>query len=318
MKLSEAIKNPKGSRISGIYRIGRFEVKTARTGKAYGDCLISDPSGEIPAKYWDIPEEAAALAQQQVLVRVEAALDFFKEAPQLTIMSLTAPAAAEVEQALRELGLMSALDLNALFADLEKLIGTIQQEQLRRVLEQIFVLNKDFAIRFRCHPGAVHNHHAWIGGLLEHTMEVAWSAEDYCLRNNCINRDLLLTVALLHDIGKVWEIAVDDLGLPVGFTKQGKLLRHISLGMEQVDQACRELGTDPEISLVLKHCILSHHGQTEWGSPVEPMLLEADVLHYLDNLSAKTDQFSREGKRLEPGSFAKSYGLRREVYRPDF
>lgn len=150
------------------------------------------------------------------------------------------------------------------------------------------------------------------------TLEVAENAADCCARNDKINKDLLITAALIHDIGKVREIEVDALGLPVGFTKAGKLLRHISLGIEMIEEACEEARLEEELRLILKHCILSHHGLPEWGSPVEPMILEAELLHYLDNLSAKSEQFTREQERTEPGSFNKSFVLRRDIYHANF
>lgn len=318
MRLGEVTKHPKGFRIAGIYQVARFEVKTAKNGKAYGDCVVSDPSFEIPAKYWDIPAESAALFQQNSILGLEATLDYFKESPQLTIDRVYVPSPQEIDQSLQRLGLMAPRDIDGMYKQLEDIIAGVCHNRLRQMLVWIFLSNTSFAEQFKRHPGAVRNHHAYIGGLLQHTLEVAEAALDQCARNGRINKDLLLASALVHDIGKVREIEVDTLGLPVGFTKEGKLLRHISLGMELVGQACREVQVEEEVEVILKHCILSHHGQAEWGSPVAPMLLEAELLHYLDNLSAKTEQFAREQERLEPGDFTKSYVLRREVYRTSF
>jgi 3'-5' exoribonuclease len=318
MKLGELTKYPRGFRVGGIFRISKFEVKTAKNGKAYGDCLISDHSHDVPAKYWDIPGDVVELLQQNSILRLEAALDYFKESPQLTIDTVQVPTQQEIDESLQSLGLMAPRTIDDMVNQLQGIIAGIHHGGLRQMLLQIFVADTDLAARFKRHPGAVRNHHAYIGGLLLHTLEVAETAADCCARNDRINKDLLLTAALIHDIGKVREIEVDALGLPVGFTKAGKLLRHINLGMEIVDQACRAAQVEEELSLILKHCILSHHGQPEWGSPVEPMLLEAELLHYLDNLSAKTEQFAREQERIEPGGFNKSFLLRRDVYRANF
>lgn len=316
MKLGELVKNPKGFRVEGIYRISRFEVKTARNGKLYGDCLISDHSFEVPAKYWDIPGECVALFQQNGILRLEATLDYFKDSPQLTIDGVYLPSPAAIDQSLQSLGMMASRKLDDMVSELAAIIASINHQGLRELLGAIFDTNKPFAEKFKRHPGAVKNHHAYIGGLLEHTLEVAQGALDHCNRNNKINRDILVAAALVHDIGKVREIEVDAFGLGIGFTREGKLLRHISLGMEMLEHACQVVKLAPEVGLMLKHCILSHHGQAEWGSPVEPMFLEAELLHYLDNLSAKTEQFSREAGRAEPGSFNRSATLRRDVYRP--
>ncbi|SDD97480.1 3'-5' exoribonuclease YhaM family protein [Sporomusa acidovorans] len=316
MKLGELVKNPKGFKITGIYRISRFEVKTARNGKAYGDCLISDHSFEVPAKYWDIPTERVALFQKNGVLRIDATLDYFKDSPQLTIESVFLPLPAEVDQSLSSLGMMAPRPIDDMYVELKSIIANVGHEGLRKLLTGIFVDDRQFAEKFKRHPGAVKNHHAYIGGLLEHTLEVAVGALDYCKRNDKIKRDILLAAALVHDIGKVREIEVDMLGMGIGFTREGKLLRHISLGLEMLESACQSVGLEAEISLMLKHCILSHHGQAEWGSPVEPMFLEAELLHYLDNLSAKTEQFYREAERAEPGGFNKSATLRREIYRP--
>jgi 3'-5' exoribonuclease len=316
MKLGDAVKNSKGSKVAGIYRISRFEVKTARNGKSYGDCLISDQSFEVPAKYWDIPGERIPLFQQNGILRLEATLDYFKDSPQLTIDGVFLPSLAEIDQSLQSLGMMASRKIDDMVSELTAIIASIKHDGLRELLVTIFGTDTPFGARFKRHPGAVKNHHAYIGGLLEHTLEVAVGAVDHCNRNDKINRDILLAAALVHDIGKVREIEVDAFGMGIGFTKEGKLLRHISLGMEMLDHACQTVGLAPELGLMLKHCILSHHGQAEWGSPVEPMLLEAEILHYLDNLSAKTEQFSREAGRAEPGGFNRSATLRRDVYRP--
>lgn len=318
MRLGELTKNSRGYKVAGIYRISKFEVKTAKNGKAYGDCLISDPSFDMPAKYWDIPGEMVVLFQQNGILRIEATLDYFKESPQLTIDAVYVPSRQDIDQSLRTLGMMAPRDIEDMYNQLQQIIQGLQHESLRQMLGHIFGSDGTFAEKFKRHPGAVKNHHAYIGGLLQHTLEVAEAALDQCARNDKINKDILLAAALVHDIGKVREIEVDALGLPIGFTKEGKLLRHISLGIEMVNEACREAKVEAELNVILKHCILSHHGLAEWGSPVEPMIIEAEILHYLDNLSAKAEQFTREQERLEPGGFNKSYVLRRDVYRPIF
>lgn len=317
MKLGELVKNPKGFKITGIYRISRFEVKTARTGKSYGDCLISDYSFEVPAKYWDISGESVTLLQQQAILRLEATLDYFKDSPQLTIDGVYLPSPEEIDQSLQNLGMMAPRAIGDMVKELTDIISEVRHQGLRALLVALFIDNKEFAEKFKRHPGAVKNHHAYVGGLLEHTLEVAEGAMDHCNHNNKIRKDLLIAAALVHDIGKVQEIEVDVFGMGIGFTREGKLLRHISLGLEMLEAVCRKVELDAEIALMLKHCILSHHGQAEWGSPVEPMFLEAELLHYLDNLSAKTEQFSREADRLEPGGFNRSLTLRREIYRPN-
>ncbi|MGL5511620.1 MAG: 3'-5' exoribonuclease YhaM family protein [Sporomusa sp.] len=317
MKLGELVKNPKGFRLTGIYRITRFEVKTAKNGKTYGDCLVSDPSFDLPAKYWDIPGDLITIFQQNSLLVLEGTLDYFKDAPQLIIERISVPSRQEVDKALKSLGMMSGRDIAQMYQRLSAIIAGVSNNDLRRLLDTIFIADTVLAEKFSRHPGAVRNHHACIGGLLEHTLEIVEAALDYCARNKRINRDLLVAAALIHDIGKVREIEIDILGLPVGFTKEGKLLRHIYLGMEMVECACRDVGVADELCLVLKHCIYSHHGQADWGSPVEPMLLEAEILHYLDNLSAKTEEFIREEDRILPGGFNRSLTLRREIYRPN-
>lgn len=317
MKLAAVIKSERGCRVTGIYRISRFELKKAKTGKWYGDCLISDTSADIPAKYWDIEEEQAAVLTSHMILSVTATLDFYRETPQLTITDVAVPSDEEQTAALRGLGLTSKRDRKDMADDLGRFIESVQRDDLRRLLRQVFSSSDRFGASFLCHPGAAWNHHAWIGGLAEHTLEVAELADTYCQRNKGINRDILLTAALLHDIGKVQEIETDLLGLPLGFTTKGKLLRHIYLGMEHVEQACRQVDASPETAIILKHCILSHHGQPEWGSPVEPMMMEAEILHYLDNISAKTDMFSRETERIAPGGFTRSQTLKREIYRTE-
>mgnify|MGYP003588994689 CR=1 FL=1 len=315
MKLQEVIKKNKGFTFIGVYRVARFEIKKTRGGKDYGDCLIGDGQIEIAAKFWDITPDKAKVLQENVIVKINTVLDFYRETAQLLLMDASVPSAAEREQALADLGLGGGQVSEENERRLAAVIAGVEQADLRRLLEYIFGTDSDFGARFKRHPGAVRNHHAGIGGLLEHTLEITDAVEDICRRDGRVNRDILMAAALLHDIGKVDEIAIDELGLPTGFTKEGKLLRHIYLGMERVEKACLAVQADSETALMMKHCILSHHGQAEWGSPVEPMTLEAQVLHYLDNISAKIEQFSREAEAAESGGFVRSMGLKRDIYK---
>ena len=314
MKLQEVIANTKGFAFVGVYRISRFEIKKTRGGKDYGDCYVGDGKTEITAKFWDITPEKAKLLKENTIVKISATLDFYRETAQLLLVDASLPSGKEREQVLIDLG-AGAPESAENERRLAAAVDSVKHTDLRRLLQQIFIIDEEFGNRFRRHPGAVYNHHAGIGGLLEHTLEIATAAADMCRRDSRLNRDVLISAVLLHDIGKVDEIAVDELGLPTGFTKEGKLLRHIYLGMERVAAACRIADVAAETALIMKHCILAHHGQAEWGSPVEPMILEAQVLHYLDNISAKIEQFSREADAVLPGEFARSTGLRRDVYK---
>ena len=267
-------------------------VLTTRTGSPMLRVTLADNTGTIAGVYFDVPEYVAESLQVGQGVEVSGRVTDFKDQLQITLERITPveisdwadflPAArrpvAEME---RELG---------------SLIASIKNGDLHRLLHAIFDDPEIHAAFVRA-PAAKVNHHACVGGLLEHTLSVARLVQAAAQLYPELNRDLALTVALLHDLGKTRAYA------PVTFdlTEEGSLWSHLYIGAAQVERAIAGLpGFNPELRLRVIHAILAHHGRLENGSPVLPMTVEALVLHYADHLDGDTrgalDQMGREGE----------------------
>ncbi|MCX7779585.1 MAG: HD domain-containing protein [Negativicutes bacterium] len=317
LSVGEIKKMQQGQAVSGLYAVSRFEARTTEKAGRFGIFTVSDVTGSMAARLWNIaPSQEEALKSRSFL-KLKGITGCYNNEVQLTVNELIIPSAEEIGGCLRELAPHVDGDLAAMYREILAAAAAIRHPGLRGTVEALIKEDLIVSRKFQYHPGALSYHHAAIGGLLKHTHEVLSYAMDFCRRDGGLNQDMMTALAILHDIGKVEEIEVDGYGLPVGFTKSGKLLGHICLGLKMVAAAGRSVGLDQETALVLEHGIYSHHGAPEWGSPVLPKTKEAQLIHYLDNISAKNDQFDLAVRQVEPGSFsAYDRGLQREIYKP--
>jgi 3'-5' exoribonuclease len=182
---------------------------------------------------------------------------------------------------------VSDKDIDEMYGELLGFVNSVKNTYLNKLLNRFFVEDEDFAKRFKAHSAAKSVHHGFIGGLLEHTLSVTKLCDYYAQNYPVINRDLLLTAAMFHDMGKLDEIAP----FPVNdYTDNGNLLGHIVMGSEMLGDAAREIeGFPKDLLMQLKHCILAHHGELEYGSPKKPSLIEAVALNMADNTDAKLE-----------------------------
>ena len=173
-----------------------------------------------------------------------------------------------------------------MFKELSSYVNHVQNIYLRQLLVAFFG-DKEFAAKFKAHSAAKRVHHGFMGGLLEHTLSVTKLCDFYCTQYPVLNKDLLITAAICHDIGKTKELSV----FPENdYTDDGQLLGHIIIGTEMVSERMRTIeGFPPKLATELKHCILAHHGELEYGSPKKPALLEAMALNFADNADAKME-----------------------------
>lgn len=185
---------------------------------------------------------------------------------------------------------VSKCDIDEMYGELMAIIKTIQNPYLSRLLELFFVEDEAFIKRFRFNSAAKTVHHGFVGGLLEHTLNVTKLCDFYTKAYPALNRDLLLTAAIFHDIGKTKEISAFPMN---DYTDDGQLLGHIMIGAEMLHDAIREIPDFPaKVESELKHCILAHHGELEYGSPKKPALMEAAALNMADNTDAKMETFT--------------------------
>ena len=278
--------------------VRRKNLARSRNGKDYLNLKLGDRSGEITAFVWDDAERLAALFDEGDCVRVKGRSQLFNGNLQLTV-NLIEPWRGEIDP--RDFLPQSQQHIPTMERDLHGMIADLCDPWLKRLVEAFFIRDREFARRFALAPAAKAMHHAWLGGLLEHTLGVARLARKICPLYPGIDADLVLAGALLHDIGKIEELVYER---TLDYSTAGRLLGHVMLGVQMIREKAGTIKGFPEETLMLvEHLILSHHGEYAFGSPKRPKTREAIVLNFIDDLDAKlvaVDTFmakaAREGR----------------------
>lgn len=278
---------PAGDVIIGFYLLTKIEVKPKRNGGSYLEVRLQDASGSLDLKMWEGFEEFVGSAKIGDVVKIDAVVDRYRDIPALVAQRLRIATDDEApdKQVFLPHSVLSATDAHRL---LFEIIETIQSVSLKQLLLAIFQ-DAGFLLNFLRASGGKMWHHATIGGLAEHSISMAKIADAMAAHYVDMNRDLIVAGALLHDIGKVFEL---DSNIAIDYTIEGRLLGHISQGAIFVDRRMGEIADFPaEMRRQLLHLILSHQGDGTMGSPVKPMTLEAIVLHYCDETDSKVNAF---------------------------
>ncbi|MBP1729290.1 MAG: yhaM [Deltaproteobacteria bacterium] len=254
----------------------------AKNGKPYMNLKLMDKTGEVDAKIWDNIDQIAPLFEKNDFLKVSAKASVYLGKMQLVIGELRK--IPEEEVTLADFLPETERDITEMEAELQTLLATLENGWLRRLLHDIFA-DPQIAPLYRVAPAAKGMHHVYLGGLLEHSLAVAKLVDAVVPLYQGMNRDLLIAGALLHDLGKVREM---KFARAFDYSDEGKLIGHISIGVEMIhERICMIPDFPPELAMHLKHLILSHHGQYEYGSPKRPKTVEATVLNYLDDLDSK-------------------------------
>ena len=290
------------------------ERKT-KTGKPFLTITFQDTSGEMTGNLWDVSAEQLDMYRLGTVVHVKGKREEYNGQPQLRIDRIRL--AQDSEPNNPELYVKRApINREKMIEKLNEVIFDITNPYMNRIVR--FLLNK-YNKEFFHSPAAKSNHHAFNGGLAYHTismLEMAKTVVDYYPN---INRSLLYAGLVLHDLAKVIELSGPT---ATEYTLEGQLVGHIVLIDQEITAACQELKieTDTEDVLMLRHVILAHHGQMEWGSPVRPQVKEAEIIHYLDQLDAKINMMEDALDKTDPGSFSgKVWALEnRQFYKPTF
>jgi 3'-5' exoribonuclease len=281
------IKNLKrGQTVEATFLVREKALTKTKSGSPYLSLRLADRTGEIEGRIWENAPEIAALFEKNDFIKVRGEIDEFQGTLQLRILKVRKCDDAEIlpDDFLPK----STREIQTMFAELQAIVSSIGHPALRRLL-QAFWNDPELADRFKRAPAAKAMHHVYLGGLLEHTLAVAQLAQMIGPRYSGINQDLLLAGALLHDIGKIAELSYDR---AFDYTDPGRLLGHITLTVEMIDEKIRAIPEFPEgLAIQLKHMILSHHGEYAFGSPKRPKTLEALLLHHIDDLDAKVNSF---------------------------
>ncbi|MBI4537580.1 MAG: HD domain-containing protein [candidate division NC10 bacterium] len=275
-----------GTPVLSFFLVRQMQTRQKRSGESYLTFLLADRTGELPAVLWEGIEDVIKTVGEGDVVKIQGALGSYQGARQLTLNRLRPAQAAEIT--LEDYYPRSSKDPDELLERLQTTIDRFQNPFLRQLLTDILA-SQTVRPGLREAPAAKTLHHATLGGLLEHTASVVGLCERLAEHYPALDRDMLLAAAILHDIGKTreltWERGFD-------YTDAGRLVGHITLGVLLVEEHIRRMAEFPAaLGDRLIHCILSHHGELEWGSPKRPKTLEAMVLHYAEDLDGKINAF---------------------------
>ena len=270
-----------GNHISDVYLCKTKQIALTKNGKEYGSLVLQDKTGTVDAKIWELSSPGINEFSALDYVYVDADVTLFQGQNQLNVKRIRKADEGEYHPA--DYLPVTTKDIPAMQHELIQYITTIKNEYLRKLASGYFN-DPEFMKAFSFHSAAKSVHHGFVGGLLEHTLSVVKMCDYFSKQYPLINRDLLLTAAMFHDIGKTKELSV----FPENdYTDAGQLLGHIMIGAQIVgDQAGKIPNFPVKLENELKHCILAHHGELEYGSPKKPALLEAVALNFADNTDA--------------------------------
>jgi len=288
--------------ITSFFVVRKAELRVTRHDKPYLHLELGDATGRIGAKLWDQAEPYYNEISEGVIVKIKGTVELYQETKQLNIKKVRL-AKQEDNVQLKDFIPVCKKDIDSLWKKLEEKINSISNPDLKKLIDKVLYKN-NWVEKFKFAPGGKLWHHAYIGGLCEHTLAVCEICETISTLYPLCNRDLLLTGALLHDIGKIDEYGYEK-GF-IDFTDQGRLWGHISIGAQHIRKAIEEIEEESSFSEELKkniiHLILSHQGEYEHGSPVLPKTLEAIILYYSDEMDSKANAFQHIIERdKEPG-----------------
>src|SRR5437016_6533625 len=270
--------------ITSIFVVTTKQVKPKKSGEPYLALTLADRCGQIEAKMWDNVEDALGTFEQDDFLKVKGLLNKYKNRFQITVHKLRRMADSEVDFA--DYLPKTTKNIDELWQTLVEFVNSFQDENLKAVV-QAFMSDPEIATAYRSAPAAKTLHHAYIGGLLDHVLSLFRSCDLVCRNYPQIDRDLLLTGAFLHDIGKIHELAYTR---SFSYTSRGQLLGHMIIELEMLQAKIAAIpGFPDELKTLLEHLIISHHGHYEFGSPKLPMFPEALMLHYLDDLDSKME-----------------------------
>lgn len=273
-----------GNKFYGIYLCKTKQVLKTKAGKTYYSLILQDKTGTIDAKIWELSNGIDDFDAMD-FVMVDGIITMFQGNRQVNISRLRKAQEGEYDAA--EYMPASRYNREEMFQELMIYIESIKEPHLKELAESYFVRDADFIREFKRHSAAKAVHHGFIGGLLQHTLAVTKLCDFMAKNYSILDRDLLITAAIFHDVGKVYELA----DFPANdYTDEGQLLGHIFLGAELVGKRIEQIPGFPVLlATELRHCILAHHGELEYGSPKKPAIAEAMALNFADNADARLE-----------------------------
>ncbi len=303
--------------LQDFFIVKNIAVKLGSNKKQYLDLLLGDNTGEITAKKWDVADtELPSLNEIEAgqVVKVKAQVTEWNGMKQLRVLKIR----KAVEQDNVDIGdfIRTAPEKpEDMLAFLEETVASMTDPELQALCNRILTDNREKLLYY---PAAVKNHHAERGGLLYHMKRMIAMGERYCEVYTKLNRDLVVTGIIIHDIEKLNEIDSDETGIASGYSFEGQLLGHLVQGVKVIDRLAEELGMSREKAIMLEHMVLSHHYEPDFGSPKKPLFPEAEVLHYLDIVDARMYDMEEALFGTKPGEFSERVWTldNRKLYKP--
>ncbi|WP_088102689.1 3'-5' exoribonuclease YhaM [Halalkalibacter urbisdiaboli] len=302
-----------GDNVESYFLIKTVTKAIASNGKPFLTLILGDQTGEIEAKLWGCSPDDEAAFVSKAIVHIQGDFIEYRGRNQLKISSIRPT---------------STMD-NVKVADFVRSAPLSPEDMLDQVQQYIFDMNNPNIQRITRHllkkhqqaflesPAATKNHHEFVSGLAYHVVSMLKIARSLVELYPSLDQDLLFSGVILHDLGKVKELSGP---IDTTYTLEGKLLGHISIMVNEIGEAAKELGIEGEEVLILQHLVLSHHSKGEWGSPKAPVIREAEVLHMIDNIDAKINMMDRALERVQPGDFSERVMAleNRSFYKPSF
>lgn len=295
MKKTQFVKDLKDKdSISSPFLIKFSALAVGKTGKPFMNLVLMDKTGEVEARLWEDADRYVGQAVRDAFVAIEGRCQLYQGRRQVVISKLQILREDEID--LKEYLAESDTNPDLLYEQLLSSVSSLQDPYYKALAEAVLKDDLDIVDRIKRAPAAKSVHHAYKGGLLEHVVSITGVLDQIARHyGKYLDRDLLLLGGFFHDIGKLWELTYDRV---TDYTTEGKLIGHLVMGVELVDRKIRELESQPgrlpglfpeEKKLLVKHLILAHHGQLEYGSPKRPKCLEALVVHMIDDLDSKVN-----------------------------
>lgn len=301
-----------GEVINGIYLIKSVELKISSNKKTYLDIVLADSTGVVQAKWWDAGETELNSLFPYKLYYVNAKVELWKETLQLTLNRVKI-ADDEDQKNIGDFVPTAPVPPEEMIQEVYSYAAKIKNSEIRSVVMKLLDEKED---RLMYYPAAKSLHHAMRSGLLYHIVRMLRLGEALSGVYEGINTDLLFAGIIIHDLAKIGELISNELGM-AEYSKEGQFLGHIIMGVEELDRAGRIVGASEEAILLLKHIVISHHYEPEYGSPKKPLFLEAELLHHIDMIDARVYDYQNAVKSIDAGQFSEPvWSLdRRSVYK---
>ena len=275
-----------GDKIASSFLVAEKSMAFSQKGSAYLNVRLKDKTGETDGKVWDNAVALDRVFKKGDIIFIEGRAQSYRNALQISILTAKPCDPQDIDPS--DYLPVSKLNTAAMFENLLAYVDTISSDPLKKLLGA-FLNDEKTADLFRRAPAAKGFHHIYLGGLLEHTLSVVRLLDQAAKRYPQLNRDLLIAGGILHDIGKIYEFSYDGL---IEYSDEGRMIGHLVMGVEMINKKMEAIGNFPErLALELRHIILSHHGEFEFGSPKRPKTREALVIHFMDDLDAKLNAF---------------------------